>query len=128
MDVGAFKFYVPPDMNEVQPDGIAIDSLVRTHQGKFIALNFDYGMYSNSLSDPENPDYRSHEEVVGGKPAHFASWGLVATEGDKKLNRLGVYIRDTGREGMRLMMAAVCQDHMSCRDAEEIFRTVRFAK
>jgi hypothetical protein len=128
VDVKAFSFYAPPGIHEVALDGIAIDSYVMEFRAPSIALHFDYGRYSNSLQCSGDQTCRSHAESVGGRQARFASWSQDQASDKKSSSQVGVYFPDTGKEGMRLMMSAACDDYVSCRDAEEIFRTIRFAK
>jgi hypothetical protein len=129
LNAGPFSFYAPADVVVATNPGIPIDSLVGHYRGASIALLFDYGRYSNSLSDLNgNPTFRSHEELVGGRRARLASWSENQTGDGQPWNVHAVYFRDTGRQDMRLMMSATCSDYVACRDAEEIFRTVRFAK
>src|SRR5690606_14916569 len=104
IDVGPFTFHAPTDVVELSPAGVPIDSLVRECQGKSIALGFDYGRYSSSLSYDDDPTFRSHEEMVAGKLARFASWTDARDANATPINRLGVFFRDTGRKEMRLMM------------------------
>lgn len=72
IDAGNFSFYAPPDVKAVPSRGI--DSLVGAYQGDFIAVGFDYGMYSDPLDYKRRPGYRSHHERIGGKRAKIVSY------------------------------------------------------
>jgi hypothetical protein len=128
VDVGSFSFYVPPDVNEVKLPGIAVDSYVREFQGTSIVFHFDYGNWSYPLNGDENPTVRWYQEYVGGKRARFVSWTDSPAAEFKWQNFVAVHFPDTGKKGMLLTMTASCDGYVSCRDVEDIFRTIRFTK
>lgn len=57
----AFSFEAPPDLKAVPVQGI--DSFVGEYRAERFSLQFDYGLYSNSLDDLRS-DSRFEREVV----------------------------------------------------------------
>lgn len=64
----AFSFQAPPDLKAVPVQGI--DSLVGEYRADRFSLQFDYGLYSNTLDDLRG-DSRFEREVatIDGRPA-----------------------------------------------------------
>jgi hypothetical protein len=124
-DVGPFSFYAPADVEDALLNGRAIDSYVRQFQGKSLFLMFDYGPYSSSF-EGEDASLRSHEEMIGGRTAKFVSYEAIPKREFRYPNFVGAYFSRTGKRSMRLSMVASCDGFLSCRDAEDIFRTIRF--
>jgi hypothetical protein len=125
-DVGPFSFYAPADVEEASLNGMTIDSYVRQFQGKSLFLMLDYGQYSSSFEGERDGSFRSHEELIGGRAARVVSYEAIPKREFRYPNFVGVYFPRTGKRGMRLSMEASCDGFLSCRDAEDIFRTIRF--
>jgi hypothetical protein len=125
IDVGPFSFWAPPDLSKAPLPGVPFDSYVGDFQGKGIVLSFDYGLYSSPLQAPGD-DLRWHNELIGGRAARMVSY-TAAPKGEFPYpNFVAVNFPQTGRAHMRLTMYASCGGMSSCRDSEDIFRTIRF--
>jgi hypothetical protein len=123
--MGPFSFWAPPDLSKAPLLGVPFDSYVGDFQGKDIVLNFDYGLYSSSL-EAAGDDLRWHNELIGGRAARMVSYTAVPKGEFLYPNFVAVNFPETGRAHMRLTMYASCSGMSSCRDAEDIFRTIRF--
>jgi len=125
IDAGPFYFFAPADIRDATAPGIAYDSYAREFVGQALVLHFDYGQWSNDLNY-DYPSFRAHQETIGGKPAKMVSFIAPPAKEFRYENFRAVYFVDTGKPNMHLTMTASCDGVSSCRDAEEIFRTVRF--
>ena len=123
-DMRSFLFWAPEGMTEiaVQP----IDSYVRQFSGSGMVLVFDYGRHSHPLTDAK----RSHYESIDGQIARLASYDNfdpnAAAGGFPFGYWEAAYFRYTGERDMRLSMTINCKDDSSCRDAQQVLRTIRF--
>ena len=64
LEAGAFSLNAPSDWEFHKKQGV--DSYVGEFSGDGIVLKFDYGRYSNDLSDAVAPKYIITQEQVGG--------------------------------------------------------------
>jgi hypothetical protein len=125
-DVGPFSFYAPPDVDNAPLSGTAEDSYVEEFHGKSLVLMFDYGLYSSSFPGTGEAAFKWHEESIGGKAARMVSY-LGTPQGEFRYpNIVGVYFSSTNKRNIKLSMMASCDGQRACRDAEDVFRTIRF--
>ena len=93
--------------------GRGTDSYVGTFDGEGISLEFDYGIYSNSLADDNNPDYTIKYETIDGQNARLVkpvgANGLTGVYFGKlgKYNRLNIYGRDLSESNKELTLRVV---------------------
>ena len=71
IDAGAFSLYAPPGWRFHKEQGI--DSYVGEVVGDGVVLNFDFGQFSNSLSDAQEPPYIVAHEFIDGFEAKLVS-------------------------------------------------------
>lgn len=125
-DMQSFSFWAPTGMTEapVRP----VDSYVRQFTGNGMVLTFDYGRFSNSLDGAK----RSHNESIDGRVARLASYDnedpKAAVNGFPFGHWEAAYFRYTSESDMRLTMLINCEGASSCRDAQQVLRTVRFGR
>lgn len=109
---------------EVSQDA-GYDSYVGDFVGDGVRLEFDYGHYSNPLSDEKEPTYVVCEERVDGRSARIVS-PRVPGHGVT-----GIYFRDVGdSNGLnisnRLNIAGLNLSDSEQKTALTVFRTIRF--
>jgi len=125
IDAGRFSFWAPPGVVPAPLRGRPVDSYVGEYRGHQLFLSFDYGPYSSSLQTPGD-NLRSHDELIDGRAARLVSY-TAAPNGDFAWpNFVAVHFPKTQEHGMRLTMYASCGSALSCREAEQIFRSIRF--
>jgi hypothetical protein len=124
-DVGPFSFWAPPDLRDLPLAGVPTDSYVREFQGKDLVIFFDYGFYSSALQAPA-PTFRSHNELIGGRAARMVSYTATPKNEFRYPDFVAVNFAQTGKRGMRLTLYASCAGMSGCRDAEDVFRSIRF--
>ena len=96
-----------------------IDSYVGEFAGDGARLEFDYGKYSNPLSDEKEPTYVVNEEKVGGRLARIVS-PKVPGHGVT-----GIYFRDVGdTNGLNISGRNLSEGQQ--KTALTIFWTIRF--
>ena len=71
LEAGAFSLYGPPGWEFRKQQGI--DSYVGEFAGDGEVLGFDFGRYSNSLSDAQEPSYVVAYEIIHGTKAKIVS-------------------------------------------------------
>jgi hypothetical protein len=126
-DVGAFTFYTPPNLVDFKSGGAAVDSYVREYKSETIYLSFDYGAYSNSLSGNSDSNCTYSRADIGGRRARLKACNEMEANMPFLFAKLtAVHFADTGSRGKRLTMDASCATDASCKDAREIFDTIRF--
>ena len=123
LDAGYFTVYAPATWEFRKMQGI--DSYVGEFVGDGVRLEFDYGQYSNPLSDKKEPTYVVSEEKVGGRLARIVS-PRVPGKGVT-----GIYFRDVGDTngliaGNGLNIAGLDLSESQQKTALTIFRTIRF--
>lgn len=117
LDADYFTAYAPATWKFRKMPGI--DSYVGEFAGDGARLEFDYGQYSNPLSDEKEPTYVISEERVGGRLARIVS-PKVPGHGVT-----GIYFRDVG-DTNRLNIAGRDLSESQQKTALNIFRTIRF--
>jgi hypothetical protein len=117
LDTDFFSIYAPAGWEFHPLQGI--DSYVGDFVGDGARLEFDYGKYSNPLSDEKEPTYVVSEEKVGGRSARIVS-PKVPGHGVT-----GVYFRDVG-DTNRLNIAGLNLSESQQKTALIMFRTIRF--
>jgi len=71
IDAGAFSLYAPQGWKFHKKQGI--DSYVGEIAGDGVILSFDFGQFSNSLSDAQEPSYAVAHEFIHGSEAKIVS-------------------------------------------------------
>ena len=117
LDAGYFTAYAPPTWQFRKMQGI--DSYVGAFVGDGVRLEFDYGQYSNPLSDEKESTYIVMEEKVNGHLARIVR-PRVAGHGVT-----GIYFRDAV-DNNALNMAGLNLSESQQKTALTIFRTIRF--
>lgn len=120
-DTGPFTLVLPPDMRSVPEQGI--DSFVGSYQSNRIDLSFDYGMYTNDLSDWPKNGKLEWAEVNGHK-------AKIATFRDPTANfpfEVGGYFLSGGKgsAGMALGLFMRCKTSEAALDARKIITSVQ---
>jgi hypothetical protein len=122
IDAGAFRFYVPPEVKAVPIQGT--DSLVGAYRGDFISVEFDYGMYSDSLDYKRLPGYRSRHERIGGKRANIVSYYNPGAERSFD-HAIAIHFPEVNGN-LKLTVHATCKTANDCQTALTLFRTIEF--
>ena len=117
LDTDFFSIYAPPSWQF--HEGMPLDSYSGEFVGDGARLEFDYGEYSNSLSDEKEPTYVVSEERVGGRLARLVS-PKVPGHGVT-----GIYFRDVG-DTNKLNVAGRNLSESQQKTALMMFRTIRF--
>jgi hypothetical protein len=71
IDAGAFSLYAPRGWKFHKKQGI--DSYVGEIAGGGVVLSFDFGQFSNSLSDAQEPSFVVAHELIHGSEAKIVS-------------------------------------------------------
>ena len=117
LDTDYFTVYAPATWKFRKMQGI--DSYVGAFAGDGARLEFDYGKYSNPLSDEKEPTYVVNEEKVGGRLARIVS-PKVPGHGVT-----GIYFRDVGdTNGLNISGRDLSEAQQ--KTALTIFWTIRF--
>jgi hypothetical protein len=117
LDADYFTVYAPATWQFHRMQGI--DSYVGAFVGDSVRLEFDYGHYSNPLSDEKEPTYVVSEEKVGGRLAR------IVNPGEPGHGVTGIYFRDVG-DTNGLNIAGLNLSESQQKTALTIFRTIRF--
>ena len=117
LDADYFTIYAPPTWKFRKLQGI--DSYVGEFVGDGVKLEFDYGQYSNALTDEKEPTYVVIEEKVGGRLARMVS-PRVPGHGVT-----GIYFQDVG-DANGLNIAGLNLSDAQQKTVLTIFRTIRF--
>lgn len=143
IEIGPVSFFVPSDVRPVDapkddPAATAVTptqgSFLRALNGPSLFFSVSYGPASvdslDSLGVGGALPVSTHYESIGGKRAKMQSFTSARPSGTNAFRwtncRAVFFIADTGKAKMRLEMVASCKDVTSCREVEDIFRTVRF--
>jgi len=124
----AFTFYVPPGSDLKLLPGRPIDSFARRYAGATFRLAFDYGRWSNKLSDfVGDPRYRSTSALIDGRRALIVT-GPGLGQWDCHDDLAAVYVIDhaEGRQPIALEMDACTRDPRQLETVQAIFRTIKF--
>jgi hypothetical protein len=125
VDAGPFTFLAPPDVRATPLNGEPVDSFVRKFRGQAVDLMFDYGLYSNPLSGEAHGNFHSHGETIDGRTATLVSY-TAKPEGEFRFQYfVAVHFPHTRESKLRLTAYASCAGVLSCRDAEDLFRSIR---
>lgn len=119
----AFSLHLPPGWNLRELQGI--DSYVGEIAGDDVRLQFDYGWYSNSLAEDNDPDHDVSYEDIDGRRAKL----VRPKEGSGGIT--GVYFEQVNSEesGFGVNRLAISGTGLTNRQQETaftIFRTIRF--
>jgi hypothetical protein len=82
-------------------------------------------MYSSSLQAPAET-FRWHNEQIGGRAARMVSYTATPKGEFRYPDFVAVNFAQTGKRRMGLTLYASCAGMSGCRDAEDIFRSIRF--
>jgi hypothetical protein len=118
VDTGAFSVSAPAGWEFHPLQGI--DSYVGRISGDGIVLEFDYGDYSNDLSEEKEPKYEVVHKLIDGLPARIIR---SKTSGS---GLTGVYVGMSRRRGA----LNLCGQNLTSAQQElalKIFETIRFA-
>jgi hypothetical protein len=125
VDAGPFSFWAPADVRAAPPQGLPFDSYVGDYQGRGLVIMFDYGAYASALTAPGS-DLRWHNELIGGREARMVSYATTPRGEFRYPNFVAVHLVEGGGHGMSLTMYASCAGLPTCRDAQAVFRSIRF--
>jgi hypothetical protein len=130
-DVGPFTISLPSGW--VFQPARGVDSFIGSFKGDMIALSFDYGWYSNSLSDYEGKDYRVNRGNIIAKFAHKFRIGhrtkIVNARAEKGL--IGMYLQNklVMRQWVALSITSTQDLSSSQRQLVlKIFKSIKFKK
>jgi hypothetical protein len=120
LETGAFSLYGPPGWELRKRQGF--DSYVAELAGDGMVLSFDFGRYSNPLSDAQEPSYVIVYEVVHGVNAKIVS--------PKKPGQgiTGIYFPSvpTAEIGNKLCLVGYDLTAAQQETALRMFQTIRF--
>lgn len=120
IEAGTFSLSAPPGWEFRKRQGI--DSYVGDFVGDGVILSFDFGQYSDSLSDDQGPSYFVMREFIHGSSATIVS---PTTPGR---GITGIYFSDVPG-GMNTNKLCLIGHDLTARQQEvalKIFRTIRF--
>jgi hypothetical protein len=117
LDTDFFSIYAPPSWQFHV--GMALDSYTGEFVGDGARLEFDYGQYSNPLSEEKEPTYIVTKEKVSGHLARIVS-PKVPGHGVT-----GIYFGDVG-DSNKLDIFGQNLSESQQKTALTIFRTIRF--
>lgn len=119
----AFTFEAPPDLRSVPVQGI--DSFVGRYKGDRLALQFDYGLYSNTLQDlREDPRYEAETVEIDGRQAVILTG--PANTGDGLC--AAMYVVDRENPKVALEMDGCANGYAGMVQLQRLFRSVRFIR
>ncbi|TAL48750.1 hypothetical protein EPN83_03045 [Patescibacteria group bacterium] len=122
VDANSFTLSLPPSwkFNKLQ----GIDSYVGEFVGDGVKLGFDYGWYSNSLAEDNDPKHTVTYETIGSYRAKIVVPKVVGN------GTTGVYFGDLGGEiqKTRLEISGYNLTASQQETALKIFRTLKFKK
>lgn len=113
-----FSIYVPGEWKYERLQGT--DSWVGEFSGNGMTLSYDFGAYSNSLSEYKGSESATHE-TIDGKEARVVM--------DKEKGFSGIYIPDASegrRSNLTIYAKGLTPNQMDV--ALKIFRTIKFRK
>lgn len=120
IDAEFFTLSLPPGwkFNKLQ----GIDSYVGEFVGDGTKLGFDYGWYSNSLAEDDDPDHVVNYETIGGYRAKIV---IPKVTGN---GTTGVYFGDLGGEIQKTRFNIYGQNLNASQQetALKVFRTLKF--
>lgn len=117
----AFRFEAPPDLKSVPVQGI--DSFVGRYRADRFALQFDYGLYSNSLQSlREDPRYEAETFELDGRQAVILTG--PADGGDGFCAAMYVVVRESPKTALE--MDGCANGHAGMLQLQRLFRSVRF--
>ena len=122
IDANSFTLSLPPSwkFNKLQ----GIDSYVGEFVGDGAKLGFDYGWYSNSLAEDNDPKHTVTYETIGGYRAKIVVPKVVGS------GTTGVYFGDLG-SGVQKTRFEISGYNLTTSQHEtalKIFRTLEFKK
>ena len=119
VDANSFTFSLPPGwkFNKLQ----GIDSYVGEFVGDGAKLSFDFGWYSNSLAEDNDPNHVVTYETIGGYRAKIV---VPKATGN---GTTGVYFGDLGNQN-RFNLYGSNFTASQQETVLKIFRTIRFKK
>jgi hypothetical protein len=117
VEAGKFSLYAPPGW-EVH-NRVGIDSYVGEFVGSGMVLSFDFGEYSNSLSEAQEPSYVVDHELIHG------SWARIVSPRIPSEGITGVYFPRV-LYASKLWLAGHDLTSAQQEVALTIFRTIRF--
>jgi hypothetical protein len=122
IEAGAFSLYAPPGWEFRKRQGI--DSYVGEFAGDGVVLTFDFGQYSNSLSDVHEPSYVVVHEFIHG------SWAKVVSPKRPGQGITGIYFAGAPNIINANKLCVVGHDLTAFQQevALRIFRTIRFKR
>jgi hypothetical protein len=123
IDANSFTLSLPPGwkFNKLQ----GIDSYVGEFVGDGAKLSFDYGWYSNSLVDDNDPKHVVTYETIGGYRAKIVVPEVVGN------GMTGVYFGDLGGDEGQKIRFQISGYNLTASQQEtalKIFRTLKFKK
>lgn len=122
VDANSFTLSLPPGwkFNKLQ----GIDSYVGEFVGDGATLGFDYGWYSNSLADDNDPDHIVTYETIDGYRAKIVIPKVIGT------GTTGIYFADLGGGIQKTSFQISGRDLTESQQetALKIFRTIKIVR
>jgi hypothetical protein len=119
LDAGDFTIYAPANWKFHKLQGI--DSYVGEFVGDGVRLEFDYGLYSNSIpAEATEPTYTVTEEKIGGHLARIVSPKIPGR------GITAIYFREVGNGSNGLFINAINLSDSQQKAVLVMFTTVRF--
>lgn len=125
IDTSYFEFFTPTDFKKVAINGE--DSYAGKYQSRTITLEFDYGLYSNSLSKPDGAhELIERSEVIHGHKAKIVTYTKSNTE-----FVIAIHFPQGGRpykSGNGLTIISICRSKADYEVVQKIYSSIKFIK
>lgn len=119
-----FGMRLPVDVKEQAVQGV--DSLVRSYRGAGLALDCDYGWYSDPLKYADKAKFERKEVAVGGKNAVLVTFEEEKADDGFPL-RAGIHFPNvTGDGKVKLTIFVRCRDAEAQKTAKLVLQSVTF--
>jgi hypothetical protein len=121
---GVFSFEAPADMTPIPVHGI--DSFVGRYTSTSFNLSFDYGFYSNNLSNyRKDPRFTVEERLIDGKKSRVVTG---PGSGCERMSAAYVLVRDAPSMPTALQIGGCATSEAGISDLHRLFGSLRFAK
>ena len=123
VDAGAFVFILPTELTQISIQGE--DSSVGRYAAQNMAVDFDYGAYSDALSYADAPEFAQRRETVDGLDAVIVSCRHPDRHSPFAYF-YAIHFPKTRVTGVKLTVYVSCRAKSDYGIAEEIIRSIAF--
>jgi hypothetical protein len=127
IDARQFTFSAPPDLRAVPVRGI--DSYVGRYTNQTVVLSFDYGWYSDPLTDnyKQRANYKKEHTKVDGRKAVIVTFSRPS-EQHAFDHCIGIHFPDLGDGRTKLTIFARCATTNLWTVLRDSFRSIHFTR